>query len=60
MDNALVEIDDWKRAQQLANGLEIKRVHSSWTSLHERIVRSTATSAFSITGVWINASTPPT
>jgi len=28
IDNAFVEIADWKRAQQLANGLEIKRLHS--------------------------------
>ena len=32
MDNAFVEIADWKRAQQLANqlanGLEMKRLHS--------------------------------
>lgn len=27
VDNALVEIADWKRAQQLANGLEMKRLH---------------------------------
>ena len=28
IDNAFVELDDWKRAQQLANGLEIKRLHA--------------------------------
>ena len=28
VDNAFVEIADWKRAQQLANGLEIKRLHA--------------------------------
>jgi hypothetical protein len=27
VDNAFVEIGDWQRAQQLANGLEIKRLH---------------------------------
>ena len=27
VDNAFVEIADWKRAQQLANGLEMKRLH---------------------------------
>jgi hypothetical protein len=27
MDNAFVEIADWNRSQQLANGLEIKRLH---------------------------------
>ncbi len=27
MDNAFAEIADWNRAQQLANGLEIKRLH---------------------------------
>lgn len=27
VDNAFVEIGDWPRAQQLANGLEIKRLH---------------------------------
>jgi hypothetical protein len=28
VDNAFIEIADWKRAQQLANGLETKRLHS--------------------------------
>jgi hypothetical protein len=28
VDNAFVEIADWRRAQQLANGLKIKRLHS--------------------------------
>jgi len=28
MDNAFVAVADWKRAQQLANGLEVKRLHS--------------------------------
>jgi hypothetical protein len=27
LDNAFVDIRDWKRAQQIANGLEIKRLH---------------------------------
>ena len=27
MDNAFVQIADWERAQQIANGLEIKRLH---------------------------------
>ncbi len=27
MDNAFVEIADWNRSQQLANGLEVKRLH---------------------------------
>lgn len=27
-DNAFVDIGDWPRAQQLANGLEIKRLHA--------------------------------
>jgi hypothetical protein len=27
VDNAFVELGDWQRAQQLANGLEIKRLH---------------------------------
>jgi hypothetical protein len=33
VDNAFVEIADWKRAQQLANGLEIKRLHSKLDQL---------------------------
>jgi hypothetical protein len=28
VDNAFVEIADWKRAQELSNGLEMKRLHS--------------------------------
>ena len=28
IDNAFVEIADWKRAQQLANGMEMKRLHA--------------------------------
>src|SRR5215471_17253787 len=27
IDNAFVEIADWQRAQHIANGLEIKRLH---------------------------------
>jgi hypothetical protein len=27
VDNAFVDIADWKRAQQIANGLEVKRLH---------------------------------
>jgi hypothetical protein len=27
VDNAFADVDDWKRAQQVANGLEVKRLH---------------------------------
>ena len=27
IDNAFVDIADWERAQQIANGLEVKRLH---------------------------------
>ena len=59
MDNAFVEIADWNRSQQLANGLDIKRLHGKLDQWPAPAVRSTGTSACSITGASINASTPP-
>lgn len=32
-DNAFVEVADWKRAQQLANGMEMKRLHGKLDQL---------------------------
>lgn len=36
LDNAFVEISDWRRAQQIANGLEIKRLHHRLDELARR------------------------
>ena len=36
LDNAFVDIRDWKRAQQIANGLEIQRLHHRLDELAQR------------------------
>jgi hypothetical protein len=36
IDNAFVEIADWQRAQQIANGLEIKRLHGRLDEMARR------------------------
>ena len=46
VDNAFVEIADWRRAQQMANGWRSSGSTTGWTSLPAPTVRSTATSAW--------------
>ena len=36
LDNALVEIADWERAQQIANGLDIQRLHRRLDDMAQR------------------------
>jgi hypothetical protein len=60
IDNAFVEIADWQRAQHIADGLQIKRLHRRLDEMAHRFCPIHRDFGSPTTGAWTSANTPPT
>jgi hypothetical protein len=60
IDNAFVEIADWRRAQQVANGLEVKRLHHRLDEMARRFCPIHQDFGVATSGAWTSANTQPT